>query len=590
MLEKGENLDKQERSRHNAKRTDVETGDVHSVPLYIGGRKALMEDHATEGGNNLPHNPQEEPGALAPDEEVISQQTVQFLDDSLLVLLTASDRLYISLPNLCAALTLNARGQLQRIQRTPGLVEGLRLLPARTRGGTQRLNCLWLEKLPAWLSGLHLRGTKQASRAKIKQYRDQGVTEITRLFYAAESPALPMLPIQGTLPFPATETVIESSIETMMTLDPTLTTLPTVTPDQQELRALMTQLPYIPTSESLVTTSYQEDRAIREATLARKVEWEEEPEFQRMRYIASNKLHVYFGDPDHPLELNEALERIRSLGESTILTARILLGLWNIRRCERQLAKDGSAAIRVDEILEWRGVQKHSRTYSLSEKRFSDGFQWKHKQQVFLDVKLLEHCYLRGHHTVIVRGRAQRFRINGPYLRVTSVEKVKTGEQSEIVGYFIAPGAWINTYEEHGNIFFAEIDRRVFQLNPQNDQLALRIALFLTEHWRQHARTGQYAHPMVMRDLLTASMIPIDTRHLTNRFVPRVEAALMKLLEQGVVGEVSLLTPIDKQKAHWGRDWLASEWRILPPSSLISRYLDSIQSELPEGRRRRTSY
>ncbi len=342
-------------------------------------------------------------------------------------------------------------------------------------------------------------------------------------------------------------------------------------PDQQELRAVLINVPYINSTAALITTNFQEDRAIREATLARKIDWEEDPEFRRMRYIASNHLHVYLGAPEHPLSLSEALQRIRALGETTILTARILLGLWNIRRCENQLTKDGSAAIRVDEILEWRGVQKHSRAYPGLEKRFTDGYQWKHKQRVQQDVKLLEQCYLRGQHIVIVRGKVRRFLIDGPYLHVTLVKEAANGEDSELVGYFIAPGAWINSYEEHGNLFFAEIDRRIFLLHPHNDQIALRIALYLTERWRQHVKTGAYDQPITMRDLLEASMVALDEKHLTTRFAPRVEAALHKLTEQGITGEVVPLTPIDRNQAHWGKAWLASQWKILPPRELMQQ-------------------
>src|SRR5216684_2192845 len=46
-------------------------------------------------------------------------------------------------------------------------------------------------------------------------------------------------------------------------------------------------------------------------------------------YIA---LEVYLGTREHPLELPQALKHIRLLSESTILTARIVLGLWNMRR------------------------------------------------------------------------------------------------------------------------------------------------------------------------------------------------------------------------------------------------------------------
>ncbi len=321
-----------------------------------------------------------------------------------------------------------------------------------------------------------------------------------------------------------------------------------------------------------MTTSFQEDRAIREATLARKTDWKAEPASQRYRYIASNKLHVYLGDPDHPLSVTETLEKIRELGESTVLTARIVFGLWNIRRCDEQLAKDGSAAIRVEDILEWRGVQKHSRAiYPGSQKRRTDGYQWKHKQQVHRDIKLLELCHLRGYHTVIVRGRARQFVVDGPYLRVTSVKEATGEDGEEIIGYFLAPGAWINTYEEHGNLFLAEIDRRIFQLHPQNEQTALRIALYLTEHWRQHMRSGRYTEPITMQELLAASMIPIDRSNLTTRFAPRVEAALRRLCSRSIVGEACPLTPVDTTKAQWGKDWLMTQWKILPPTDMLPR-------------------
>lgn len=272
------------------------------------------------------------------------------------------------------------------------------------------------------------------------------------------------------------------------------------------------------------------------------------------------------GDPEHPLEKDEIEHYIHQLDESTVLTARILLGIWNIRRSEQQLAKDGSAAIRIDDILEWRGVQKHQRLlYEGAPSYTTDGYQWKHKQEVHKDIKLLELFHLRGQHAITIKGKSWQFVIDGPYLRVTSVKEKMGPVEEDPIGYFIAPGAWINTYEEHGNVVLVEIDRRIFQLNPQNDQLALRIALYLTEHWRLHFTTGHYADPMVMQELLKASMIPIDRSNLTSRFIPRVEAALQKLCTQGIIGSADQLTPVDRTQSRWGKEWLSSHWRIMPP-------------------------
>lgn len=510
-------------------------------------------------------------------EDVLLQQDIYYRGDTLLAVLTTRNNIYLSVPSVSNALNLNARGQLQRIQRTPELADGICQLLLKTRGGKQRVSCLHLSKIHLWLTGVKVQNLFDDEQMKLERYQQEIAEFVMHHFLAyLEQNGGATQPVQNELPF-AEQRIVEI-IEPVEGDDPFLSLEVPIVEEQQELRTLLASIPYINSTTMLTTTSFQEDRAIREATLARKTDWEEEPEFNRFRYLASNQLTVYVGDPAYALTTTEALQRIRALGESTILTARILLGLWNIRRSDNQLAKDGSAAIRVDEILEWRGVEKHSRTYVGSDKRFTDGYQWKHKQQVHQDVKLLEQFYLRGRHSVLIKGRIRRFVIDGPYLRVTSVKETTQIEEGEPVGYFIAPGAWINTYEEHGNVFFAEVDRRIFQLNPQNEQIALRIALYLTEYWRQHARTGDYERPIVMHDLLTASMVPIDESHLTSRFAPRVEAALKKLVADGIIGEARQLTVIDMHQAQWGRDWLEAQWRILPPYDLMRHYEKKLAS------------
>jgi hypothetical protein len=560
-----------------------------------------------------------------PGEDVRAQKRMQWNGEEILVALTQTRDCFVSLPTTCKALGLNPRGQLQRIQRTPALQVGLRQLPLSTRGGLQRLNCLHTDLVASWLAGMHNRMLTDDLRQQIEGYstRLAETEQLLRLLATGSSlieieiDPQPQQQIQEPHPSPAQVeinpvsetalTIAESDISLVVDLDeaqiveePLLEEKETPdvaedlvqqswllqddspfdgSDDQQKQQALLTTLPGINTAAILVTTGYQEDRAIREATLARKADWEEEPVSQRMRYIASNKLHIYLGDPEHPLSLVETNNVIRALGESTVLTARILLGLWNIRRAEHQLTKDGSAAIRIDDILEWRGVQKHQRTlYSGTQKRSTDGYQWKHKQQVHRDIKLLELCHLRGIHMVTIKGKARQFSVDGPYLRVTSVKETTTAQKEDIIGYFIAPGAWINTYEEHGNIALIEIDRRIFQLNPQNDQIALRIALFLTEHWRMQAKTRQYTDPIMMQDVLTASMVPVDKTNLTTRFIPRVEAAIRKLKESGIVGDAHPLSQIDRTQTRWGKEWLQVQWSFLPPIDLL-RPMPALSSE-----------
>src|SRR5258708_6478671 len=107
-----------------------------------------MDDNLFDDQERLGNEP------FAPFEtEMVSEQHHISFDGDELLLVLLPPHLYFSLPSLCMALAINTRGQLQRIQRTPELEIGLRQLPLRTRGGTQRINCLLLEKIAPWLAG-----------------------------------------------------------------------------------------------------------------------------------------------------------------------------------------------------------------------------------------------------------------------------------------------------------------------------------------------------------------------------------------------------------------------------------------------------
>jgi hypothetical protein len=325
-------------------------------------------------------------------------------------------------------------------------------------------------------------------------------------------------------------------------------------------------------TSTMAMTNYRPDQAMREASLARKDQWRP-GESGEVTYLASNALEVYLGSREHPLELPQALKRIRQLNESTVLTARIVLGLWNIRRHNARVSKNGSVAILLDEILQWQGIQKHSRVaHPGTTKRYTDGYRTEHKQRVIQDLALLASCNVRGTCTITVKGKATSIEVDGPYMRYSVVSRKTSPEEKSIIGFLISPGDWISTYEQHHNHYLAEVDSQIFKLNPQNDRYALRLALYLTERWREQAREGNFSVPIVMAELLAASMIAVDERHLTVRFIPRIEDALAQLESMGIVGRQVCLTEIDKTQARWGKEWLASHWEILPPLALIREY------------------
>jgi hypothetical protein len=89
---------------------------------------------------------------------------------------------------------------------------------------------------------------------------------------------------------------------------------------QQELE-IIARIPALPSEEAkpwLPVLNYQPDQAIRQATLARAEQWQEEDAC--LSYRASNDLLVYLGNKKHPLPVEEALATIRRFSTSTVVT------------------------------------------------------------------------------------------------------------------------------------------------------------------------------------------------------------------------------------------------------------------------------
>jgi hypothetical protein len=499
----------------------------------------------------------------------IKQYMISFDGDELLVAEEPSGR-YISMPSLCAALGLNVSGQTQRLQRLPDLTEKLKRLPLQTTGGQQRIWCLQSTAINAWLAGLRIGKTSRVSSEKIQRYRTHIEAWLEHATIQESITVRPSLPRQREVrPTPDLLPVdISAPVE-----------LHTQHPDEDALQQKMLEIlsamqsPALGTADTYITTTNSQiDQSIREASFA--TEWDQE----NVTYLASNNLEVYLGTLQKPLEITEAQAKLRQISGSTALTARVVLGLWNLRRHDQRLSLNGSAAIRLDEILAWRGIQKHTKTYAGTARR-SDGYRTAQKQQIIRDLEILASCCVRG--TVIVPVSPRRTRqlyVDGPYIQ-HAVVSAKAGQGEEVLGFFVAPGSWIHTFDS--TTFRAEIDRRIFQLNPQNEQHELRLSLYLVEVWRQHALEQRHEEPFVMEELLAASTIDVDTLHMT-RFVERIERALFVLWKRGLLGEPpKCLTPIDKSQSRWGKEWLASLWRLMPPRAVIERYTAWDTQQIP---------
>ncbi|HZU00171.1 MAG TPA: hypothetical protein VFA10_10945 [Ktedonobacteraceae bacterium] len=343
---------------------------------------------------------------------------------------------------------------------------------------------------------------------------------------------------------------------------------------EAEHQTLLEKIAYIPENidagtSQLTTLSYQVDHAIREACLAAPGQWREES--GTLVFTSSNGLKVYLGKPSAPLPIEEAQARIRELGISTVITARIVLGLWNARKSNRLLqTTDGSAVMRLGEIFEWRGIKKHIQTTSPgSEKRYTGGYSTELKSQVLKDLDLLASCCIKGPITCVSDSRRIQESINDSYLQYGIIVRDAYRPEGITVGICVRPGNWLQTYINYGNYFITKTDRKVFQFHPSDQQHELKLTLFLTERWRQQRYNSE--EPITMAHLLALSMIRVDKKHLTGRFSSRIQEALEALQKQGIIGQLLCIAPVDTSQPRWGNTWLASRWVITPPKDRMAR-------------------
>jgi hypothetical protein len=133
------------------------------------------------------------------EEKAERQEVIPFQDDELAAAMTPSGDIYVTLNGVCNAIGLSPRPQLRRILNSPPLAKGLRLIQIKTAGGTQRVNCMRVDKVALWLAGVETSKVKEQFRPKIEAYQDELAPVATRIFMqvlgipTAPSPADPRL-------------------------------------------------------------------------------------------------------------------------------------------------------------------------------------------------------------------------------------------------------------------------------------------------------------------------------------------------------------------------------------------------------------
>jgi len=120
---------------------------------------------------------------LIAEETVIEQRIIPFEGDDLAAAQSEAGEIYVSIPGMCAALGLNARGQIQRIQRAKSLAKGLRRIRLKTpTRGSQTINCLRLDRIALWIAGIETDRINPKYQAKIEAYQDELAPVAMRVF------------------------------------------------------------------------------------------------------------------------------------------------------------------------------------------------------------------------------------------------------------------------------------------------------------------------------------------------------------------------------------------------------------------------
>lgn len=525
--------------------------------------------------------------------EPLEQRNIHILGNDFIVVLAPNKELYMSITAICHALNVDMRSQLRRILQTEKLAADFCQLQVETRGGQQRVNSLALSSIPAWLSGIKFDDSQSYKKQRINLYIQELMRQLQENFpYVSQIPDY-------------SQTVAAFSSSNSQCISGTLDThedywYPVTARsmnnwfENKEWRGKASSTHFSDVTRPsngmtpfLLVSHWKEDRAFRESCMARKQCWilAEIP-----YYDASNQVRIYLNHPKAHLDPIEAKQQIYELRMSTFLTSRIAFGLWYKCQENGQLLENGNVMIRAEEILEWRDIQKHSRAIVPgSTTRIWGNYPSKYLESIRRDFILLQQCHVYRQYYVIDNDVVQRVSTASPYMYTSTITEGQNS--SKIIGFLVSPGEWYTSGEKLSSDELTIIDRRIFMLDGRRDSYAIRIAFFLAERWRNLARTvpqiplredplQPYRRPIMMKDLLIASMIEIDRNNLTYRMVESVEVALQKLFGWKILGAEPECLSRFPLAGQWGRKWLSSLWYLVPNLEIVHEYQQQLSKYL----------
>src|SRR5215212_8918764 len=112
----------------------------------------------------------------------LQQRIVPFYGDDLVAVQQPDGPILVMFARLCDNLGLRRYSQARRVQGHTVLSEGLVTLTIQTEGGPQDAQCLRLDLLPLWLSGIQASKTKEDIREKLIRYQREAAAVLWQAF------------------------------------------------------------------------------------------------------------------------------------------------------------------------------------------------------------------------------------------------------------------------------------------------------------------------------------------------------------------------------------------------------------------------
>jgi len=114
--------------------------------------------------------------------DALQQRIVPFHGDELIAIQQPDGTIFVHFGRLCDNLGLARSPQVRRAQRHEVLHDGLVTLTVDTEGGAQSAQCLRIDLLPLWMSGLQASRVKAELRDKLVQYQKEAAVVLWQAF------------------------------------------------------------------------------------------------------------------------------------------------------------------------------------------------------------------------------------------------------------------------------------------------------------------------------------------------------------------------------------------------------------------------